>query len=186
MRRMSEIENQSRRRANRRPPGPGSPESRERGNASAGEGRIGCAMTRATRIAAAHAAGGRVRSTEPATVPHAGTTPPVLSARSPTSRSLASSEGSSPYESRHPGHGRRRRDHQRRSTSFGRRTTNLRIFRRWRRAPGAVVGGHGNLNRNRRPQASPQPRRPRPQQEWLRLGRRQRGRLPDPGRLYGR
>ena len=63
-----------------------------------------------------------------ATVPHAGTTPPVLSPRSPTSRSLASSEGSSPYEPGQPGRGRQRRDHQRRPTSLGRRATNHRIF----------------------------------------------------------
>lgn len=191
MRRTSETKNQSRRRANRRPPGPGSPESRERGNASAGEGRIGCAMTRATRIAAAHAAGGRVRSTEPATVPHAGTTPPVLSPRSPTSRSLASSEGSSPYEPGQPGRGRQHRDHQLRSTSFGRRLTHHRIKRRRRRSPGAVVGRRGNLHRNRRSQASPQPRRPRTQQERLWRGsrhreQRRRGGCSDPGRAVGR
>ena len=177
MRRTSEIENQSRRRANRRPPGPGSPESRERGNASAGEGRIGCAMTRATRIAAAHAAGGRVRSTETATVPHAGTTPSVLSPRSPTSRSLASSEGSSPYEPGQSGRGRQHRDHQRRTTSLGRRTTKHRIVRRRRRSRGAVIGRRGNLDRNRRPQASPQPRRPRTQPERLRRGRQRRQRV---------
>ena len=173
--------NQSRRRANRRPPGPGSPESRERGNASAGEGRIGCAMTRAARIAAAHAGCGRVRSTE-TTVPHAGTTPPVLSPRSPTSRPLASSEGSSPYEPGQPGRGRRRRDHQRRPTSLGRRATDHRIFfRRRRRNRGSVIGRRGNLDRNRSPPSAPEPWRPRTQQERLR--HRRRDRYQDPGRI---
>ena len=170
----------SRRRANRRPPGPGSPESRERGNASAGEGRIGCAMTRAARIAAAHAGCGRVRSTE-TTVPHAGTTPPVLSPRSPTSRPLASSEGSSPYEPGQPHRGRRRRDHQRRPTPLGRRATNHRIFfRRRRRNRGSVIGRRGNLDRNRCPPAASEPWRPRTQQERLR--HRRHGRCQDPGR----
>ena len=173
----------SRRRANRRPPGPGTPESRERGNASAGEGRIGCAMTRATRIAAAHAAGGRVRSTETATVPHAGTTLPVLFPRSPTSRSLASSEGSSPHEPGQSGRGRQRHDHQHRPTSFGRSTTNHRIFfrrRRRRRNRGSVIGRRGNLDRNRCPPAASEPWRPRTQQERLR--HRRHGRCQDPGR----
>ena len=65
----------SRRRANRRPPGPGTPESRERGNASAGEGRIGCAMTRATQSAAARTDCGRARTTSTAAAPHVGATP---------------------------------------------------------------------------------------------------------------
>jgi len=96
----------SRRRAIRRPPGPGTPESRERGNASAGEGRIGCAMTRATQCAAEQAVCDRARTTDTAATPHVGVTPHVLSPRSPTSRSLASSEGSSPYEPGTPGRGR--------------------------------------------------------------------------------
>jgi hypothetical protein len=185
MRRTSEIEEPrgGARTAARR--APESPESRERGNASAGEGRIGCAMTRATRIAAAHAAGGRVRSTETATVPHAGTTLPVLFPRSPMSRSLASSEGSSPHEPGQSGLGRQRRDHQRRPTSFGRRATNHRIFRRRRRSRGADIGWRGNPARYRRPQASPQSRRSRPQPERFRHGRqlrRERGRHQDPRR----
>ena len=68
----------SRRRANRRPPGPGTPESRERGNASAGEGRIGCAMTRATQCAAVPTDCGRARTTSTAAAPHVGATPHVL------------------------------------------------------------------------------------------------------------
>jgi hypothetical protein len=176
----------SRRRANRRPPGPGSPESRERGNASAGEGRIGCAMTRAARLAAAPAACGRVRSTETATVPHAGTSPPVLSPRSPTPRSLASSEGSSPYEPGQPGCGRQRRDHQRRPTSLGRRATNhrilRRILRRRRRFRDAAFGRRWSLHRNRGSSTSSASRRSRTQQERRRFGEHlRRGWHQDPG-----
>ena len=109
----------SRRRANRRPPGPGTPESRERGNASAGEGRIGCAMTRATQCAAVPTDCGRARTTSTAAAPHVGATPHVLPHVRPLSRSLAPSERSSPDEPRQPRRGRQCRDNQRRPTVAG-------------------------------------------------------------------
>ena len=116
----------SRRRANRRPPGPGTPESRERGNASAGEGRIGCAMTRATRCAAVPTDCGRARKTCTAATPHVGATPHVLPHVRPLSRSLAPSERSSPDEPRRPRRGRQCRDNQRRPTVAGRIITHPR------------------------------------------------------------
>ena len=87
-----------------------------------------------------------------ATAPHVGATPPVLSPRSPTSRSLASSEGSSPYEPGRPRRGRRRRDHQRRPT---RRTTHHEPPDSSERAAtqtaATVIGRRGNRDRNRSP-----------------------------------
>ncbi len=52
-------------------------------------------------------------------------------------------------------------------------------------ADSAVIGRRGSLDRNRRPQAPPQPRGPRTQPQRLRHGRRC-GRHQDPGRLFGR
>ncbi len=131
-------------------------------------------MTRATQLAAAVAVCGRARTTDTAASPHVGATHPVLPPRSLASRSLASSEGSSPDESGKPGRGRRCRDHRRRPTSVGRRvTTRWRKRPRHRRVIVGPLGGHiGGKHRDRRAQASTASRRSRTVQERLRRFRR--------------
>ncbi len=166
----------SRRRANRRPPGPGTPESRERGNASAGEGRIGCAMTRATQCAAVPTDCDRARTTSTAAAPHVGATPHVLPHVRSMSRSLAPSERSSPDEPRWPRRGRQCRDNQRRPTVARRIAPRGRNGprERWFRRP---FGDHaGHPRRHRSPETPSQSRRPRTIEErrrcrFARIGR---------------
>jgi hypothetical protein len=161
----------SRRRANRRPPGPGSSGEPRARNASAGEGRIGCAITRAARRAAAHAVRCWARITCNTVAPHTGAVPTVQPPRSRSSRSLASSEGSSSHEPGKPGRGGYRRDRQPRTQRVpaGHATD--------RRNPGcAREGCSGTIRRPGQPQhpeTSSEPRRKRT--EWGRHRRNRKG-----------
>ena len=96
------------------PAGPRNPRrAASAGNASAGEGRIGCAMTRATQCAAAYRRLRPGTHTDTAAAPHAGATPHVLPHARPPSRSLAPSEEELTDEPRQPGRDRTARDQRR-------------------------------------------------------------------------
>jgi hypothetical protein len=172
----------SRRRANRRPPGPGSSGEPRARNASAGEGRIGCAITRAARRAAAYAVRNWARTTCNAAAPHVGAAPTVQPLRSRSFGSLASIEGSSSHEPRQPGRGGYRRDRQprtarvptghtadRRSSGSARKRVRIPVRR---------------TEQPRRAQASSEARRKRT--GWERLGRRREISRGDRGGRGGR